>query len=226
MLDVLVGADLAGEGASGGDFNSASCTYVTVEEEDGIAAFKGSAASIGGRWVGLTASVAEEASPAAPAAPSTTPVMLVMSPVEEAVVAASDGLGGAFPSPPLMAAVVEGILAIAVGGGVCWHFVRTKDKTDSRQTERELEKNKRPSPLKDPSVIRSKERVYARITKPVFGFHRVYTRWNRLDELIMNMAGNKFYLRPKSKSKTLPDSSSNFGKRQSPLPNKCGASIL
>lgn len=81
--------------------------------------------------------------------------------------------------------------------------LRTKDKTDSRQTERELEKNKRPSPLKDPSVIRSKERVYARITKPVFGFHRDYTRWNRLDELIMNMAGNKFYLRPKGKSKTL-----------------------
>lgn len=222
MLDVLVGADLAGEGASGGDFNSASFTSATVEEEDGIAAFKGSATSIGGRWVGLTASVGEEASPAAPAAPSTTPVMLVMSPVEEAVAAASDGLGGALPSPPLMAAVVEGILCYCCRR----RFVWTKDKTDSRQTERELEKNKRPSPLKAPSVIRSKERVYARIPKPVFGFHRVYTRWNRLDELIMNMAGNKFYLRPKSKSKTLPDSSSNFGKRQSPLPNKCGASIL
>lgn len=100
--------------------------------------------------------------------------------------------------------------------------LRTKDKTDSRQTEREsLRKT-----LMDSLRQRSKERVYARITKPVFGFHRVYTRWNRLDELIMNMAGNKFYLRPKSKSKTLPDSSSNFGKRQSPLPNKCGASIL
>lgn len=124
MLDVLVGADLAGEGASGGDFNSASCTYATVEEEDGIAAFKGSATSIGGRWVGLTASVAEEASPAAPAAPSTTPVMLVMSPVEEAVAAASDGLGGALPSPPLMAAVVEGILLLLLSAAVfSWHFV-------------------------------------------------------------------------------------------------------
>ena len=110
MLDVLVGADLAGEGASGGDFNSASCTYATVEEEDGIAAFKGSATSIGGIWVGLTESVAEEASQALPAAQSTTPMMLMMSPVEEAVAAASDGLGGALPSPPLMAAVVEGIL--------------------------------------------------------------------------------------------------------------------
>ena len=102
-------------------------------------------------------------------------------------------------------------------------FGQRTRRTADRLREREKQ---RPSPLKDPSVIRSKERVYARITKPVFGFHRVYTRWNRLDELIMNMAGNKFYLRPKSKSKTLPDSSSNFGKRQSPLPNKCGASIL